>query len=155
MKYFVKVCIILGFSIYCWKVLYFSLDTCIDDSNTNKQAKTSSTAKDLATLYSSIANDFKRKKSTNKPDISVSINGNDNDGSGVDGLKVDAISEGNDDNGAPTPKTISPEALFAKAIIDGDQDGVRSFLETVESAETVATMQLNTQNINSTNGKTL
>ena len=71
----------------------------------------------------------------------------------LDELKVNGLSESNKDDSSITAKHINSEALFAKAIIDGDQDGVRGFLETVVSAETVATMQLNTQNLNCVNGK--
>ncbi len=93
-------------------------------------------------MYSSIANDFKRKKSTTKLSTGVS---NDNNESQVERSKVTGISHEKDDNPDTSNNALDPESLFAKAIIDGDVDGVRTYLETVRSAETVATMKLKNQ----------
>ena len=95
-------------------------------------------------MYSSIANDFKRKKSTTKLSTGVSV---ENNKSQVECSKIIEVSHGKDDKPATSHNTLDPESLFAKAIIDGDVDGVRKYLETVRSAETVATMQLKHQNV--------
>ena len=117
----------------------------LDECSPNKESKTSSTTKDFASLYSSIANDFRRKKSLSKP--ASEIPGNDT--SSNDGVVVDAnSSKPNDQNGSKIePPTLDPESLFAQAIVEGDLDGVQGYLESVESAKNIATMQLNTQHL--------
>ena len=95
-------------------------------------------------MYSSIANDFKRKKSTTKLTTGVSIENNE---SQVECSKLTELSHEKDDKLATSYNALDSESLFAKAIIDGDVDCVRKYLETVRSAETVATMQLKHQNV--------
>ena len=115
----------------------------LDECNHNKDSKTSSATKDFASLYSSIANDFRRKKSLSK----LTTDGPGNDTSSNEGDNIDANgSKPNDENESKdeTP-TLDPESLFAQAIVDGDVDGVQGYLESVESAKNIATMQLNTQ----------
>ena len=101
--------------------------------------KTSSATKDFASLYSSIANDFRRKKSLSKP--ASEEPGNDN--SSNDEAVVDAnASKPNDQNGSKIePPTLDPESLFAQAIVDGDLDGVQGYLESVESAKNIAAFE--------------
>ena len=106
---------------------------------------------DLSTLYSSIANDFKRKKSTAKVSKCGS---NDNNECQDELAKVTGLSHEKDEKSATSHYTLDPESLFAKAIMEGDVAGVRKYLETVRSAETIATMQLKPQNVDSIdNGK--
>ena len=114
-----------------------------DECIPNKESKTSSATKDFAALYSSIANDFRRKKSLSKP----ASDGPGNDNSSNDGTVVDInSSKPNDQNGSKIePPTLDPESLFAQAIVEGDLDGVQGYLESVKSAKNIATMQLNTQ----------
>ena len=115
----------------------------LDECSPNKEAKTSSATKDFAALYSSIANDFRRKKSLSKP----ATDGPSNDTSSTDEAVVDTnSSKPNDQNGSKIePPTLDPESLFAQAIVEGDLDGVQGYLESVESSKNIATMQLNTQ----------
>ena len=46
-----------------------------------------------------------------------------------------------------TSTTTDPETIFAKSIVEGDQDGVQAYLKTIRSPENVVTMPLSTQNI--------
>ena len=115
----------------------------LDECNHNKDSKTSSATKDFASLYSSIANDFRRKKSLSKP----ASDGPGNDTTSNDGGAIDeSCSKPNYENESKdeTP-SLDPESLFAQAIVDGDLGAVQGYLESVESAKNIATMQLNTQ----------
>ena len=119
------------------------IEIILDECNHNKDSKTSFATKDFASLYSSIANDFRRKKSLSKP----ASDGPGNDTSSNDGAVIDAnTSKSNYENESKDESpTLDPESLFAQAIVDGDLDGIQGYLESVESAKNIATMQLNTQ----------
>ena len=123
----------------------YSLDDRVEkDQYSPNQPKTPSSIKDFSALYTSIANDFKRKKSVPKPDES-GING-DSD-SRRDSLKENLQSEENVETIVLTSTTTDPEIVFAKSIVEGDQHGVQAYLKTIRSPENVVTMPLSTQNI--------
>ena len=47
-----------------------------------------------------------------------------------------------------TSTTTDPETLFAKSIVEGDQEGVQGYLKTIRSPVAIATMRLSCQNLN-------
>ena len=47
-----------------------------------------------------------------------------------------------------TSTASDPETLFAKSIVEGDQEGVHGYLKTIRSPVAVATVPLSTQNLN-------
>ena len=114
------------------------------DQYSPNQPKTPSSIKDFSALYTSIANDFKRKKSVPKPDESGANGDSD---SRRDSLKENLPSEENVETIVLTSTTTDPETIFAKSIVEGDQDGVQAYLKTMRSPENVVTMPLSTQNI--------
>ena len=67
----------------------------------------------------------------------------------MDTSKTAVLSETDSVKNVEHSPTIDSETLFAKAIVEGDKDGVRGFLDTLRSAEMLTSMQLNIQNLHS------
>ena len=135
------------------------LDSCTEEDNTQKKPKLSSKhapSIDLSTLYSSIANDMKKRKSSLSKVDTNSDNEYENDtGIQMDPLKVDVQPDTEGDETAECPSSlIEPETQFAKAIIEGDIDGVLGYLKTIPSERILMPMQFDVQKLQGlSNGK--